>query len=156
MGPILGDGVAGFFVHPDSVTQAWSYEGGSSRIGMSPLVSVTDPYVLETPNPSVAVLTDSLTASSGEATTISFRGRPGARSFGQPTWGVSTSRQGFVLSDGAILHLTVSTMADRTRTLYGLKVVPDEVVDGPKTGDPATDPVLARAVDWLHTQAECS
>ena len=44
-------------------------------------------------NAAVAVLTSPRTASSGEAVTISFRGRPNTRSFGQPTAGLSTANQ---------------------------------------------------------------
>ena len=46
-------------------------------------------------------------------------------------------------------------MADRDGTLYGEEVVPDEIVSGTATGDPATDPVLGAAVTWLQAQS-CS
>ena len=103
--------------------------------------------------PPVAVLTDSLTASSGEAITIAFRARPGARSFGQPTFGVSTANAAFGLSDGAAIFLTVATMADRSGALYGGELVPDSLVLGTKTGDRTTDAALDAAFDWLATVA---
>ena len=156
VGPILGEGVAGFFVDPDSVVDTWSYSNGSSQLNGVSLANANQPYQLLSPAPPVAVLTDSLTASSGEAAAISFRGRPGARSFGAPTWGVSTANRGYPLSDGATLVLTVSTMADRTGRLYGEEVPPDEIVEGPKTGDPATDPALGAAIEWLGGSPQCS
>lgn len=156
VGPILGEGVAGYFVDPDSVVQPWSYEGGSSVIGTYEAAIAEDPYVLASPDPPVAVLTDGATASSGEATTISFRGRPGARSFGQPTYGLSTANRGFALTDGAMIYLTVSTLADRTGQLYGQEVVPDEIVEGSKTANPSSDAPLERALEWLHTQPPCA
>jgi hypothetical protein len=91
----------------------------------------------------VAVLSDNGIASSGEATLIAFRQRPNTRSFGAPTCGLSTANRGFPLIDGALLNLTVSIMADRTRTPYGDSVVPDEVIV-----DPAE--AVRRAVEWLQ------
>ena len=45
--------------------------------------------------------------------------------------------------------MTVSTMADRTGALYGEKIVPDLIVLGERTGDPATDSPLSAAFEWL-------
>lgn len=102
------------------------------------------PHTLKKPDPRVAVLTDNGIASSGEATVIAFKGRPDTRFFGEPTCGLSTANRGFILSDGAILVLTVSTMADRTRRVYGDSVFPDEVIVNPTA-------VVARAIEWLET-----
>jgi hypothetical protein len=155
VGPIAGEGILGFFVDPDSVVTTWRYVEGKSMLETSTVTQASDPYELLNPDPPVAVLTDGRTASSGEATTIAFRGRPDSRSFGEPTWGVSTANRGYTLSDGARLVLTVSTMADRTGTLYGEKVIPDQIVEGLKTGDPATDLPLRSAMEWLQAQAAC-
>src|SRR5687768_15484425 len=83
----------------------------------------------EKPNPKVAVLVDNGVASSGEATFIAFRKRANTRSFGVATCGLSTANRGFVLSDGALLNLTVSVMADRAKTKYGDQVQPDETIE---------------------------
>jgi carboxyl-terminal processing protease len=154
-GPIVGEGVLGFFVDPDSVVQTWTYEFGGSQNDGQVVTRVSDPYRLREEDPAVAVLTDSLTASSGEATTIAFRGRERTRRFGGATWGVSTANRSFTLSDGAMMFLTVSTMADRTGQLYGSKVVPDEVLEGPRTGDPDTDPVLRSGIEWVTQAGDC-
>ncbi len=156
VGPIVGEGILGFFVDPDSVVKTWSYQAGSSRLDGVVLTQASGPYELAVPNPPVAVVTDDRTASSGEATTISFRGRLDSKSFGQPTWGVSTANQSWHLSDGATLILTVSTMADRTGKLYGEEVIPDQLVEGGITGDPVTDQPLKAAVDWLREHSACS
>jgi len=156
VGPIVGEGVLGFFVDPDSVVNTWRYKNGASIMDSFVLTQVESPYRLISPDPPVAVITDDRTASSGEATAIAFRGRPDARSFGQPTYGVSTANRGFALSDGASIFLTVSTMADRTGKLYGYKLPPDELVAGEKTGDPATDLPLAAAMTWLLAHAACT
>ncbi|OUE29882.1 Peptidase family S41 [Clavibacter michiganensis] len=77
----------------------------------------------------VAVLTDGMTGSSGEAAAIAFVGQEGVRSFGQPTYGFSTVNQPITLIDGAVVNLTVAVDADRTGKRYGVPVVPDVVID---------------------------
>lgn len=156
IGPIVGEGILGFFVDPDSIVMTWTYQSGSSRLDGTVLTQANEPYALLRQNPPVAVITDSLTASSGEATTIAFRGRPDTRSFGRPTWGISTANRGFSLSDGAMIFLTVSTMADRTGQLYGEEVIPDQLVQGEKTGDPETDEPLSASIDWLRGHTACT
>lgn len=156
VGPILGEGVAGYFIDPDTVEAVWGYEGGASYLESGMVVTVPSPYELLRPYPPVAVLTDHRTASSGEATTIAFRERPSTRSFGQGTYGVSTANSGFPLSDGAVIYLTVSTMADRTKRWYGGVVEPDEPLDPDTPGTVTLDGVLDRAVDWLKEQPACA
>lgn len=143
IGPILGNGLAGWFIDPDGNESAWSYRDGTAWLGPVAVQRVTAPYTVRRPDPKVAVLVDNLVASSGEATFIAFRGRPNTRSFGTATCGVSTANAGFRLSDGALLNLTVSTMADRERQRYGGQVDPDEIVTG-------TTAVVDRAVAWLR------
>jgi hypothetical protein len=156
VGPILGEDTVGFFVDPDSVINTWLYEGGRAAVGDTVIAIASPAYELISPLPFVAVLTDGATASSGEAIAVAFRGRNGARSFGEATWGVSTANAAFLLQDGAVIFLTVSTMADRLGTLYGTELMPDEVVSGgTKTGDVASDVVLGAAVSWLEAQV-CS
>ena len=88
---------------------------------------------------------------------IAFRGRPDARSFGQPTRGLSTANASFQLSDGALLILTVSTMADRTGLLYGTRVAPDSLMSTryPPTRNPFDDQPLAAGMNWLRSQPAC-
>lgn len=152
VGPVLGMDTVGFFVYPDSVETAWVYYEGWAGIETEAIARATDWYELGVPQPHVAVLTDSLTASSGEAVAVAFRQREGARSFGEATWGVSTGNAAFPLNDGSVIFLTVATMADRTGTVYGGALVPDDEVAGSKTGDPATDDVLSAALQWLDAQ----
>ncbi len=136
-------GTAGHFIDPTGFTSAWGYRDGGSWAGSGTVVhQVSGPYRLRRERPRVAVLTDNLIASSGEAVVVAFRQRPDTRSFGTPTCGLSTANTQYRLSDGATLTLTISVMADRTRTKYGDSIVPDEVI---------TDPgeTLRRAIAWL-------
>jgi C-terminal processing protease CtpA/Prc len=143
VGPVLGEGRAGYFIDPDGTESWWEYRDGASWNDGTLMQRVDTPYRLRRELPRVAVLIDRGTASSGEAVLIAFQRRPGTRSFGTATCGLSTANQQYTLSDGASLFLTVSVMADRTKTRYGSQVVPDEEVPVPREAE-------QRAVAWLH------
>ena len=143
VGPVLGEGTAGHFIDAAGAASVWAYRDGMSWLAGVPLERADAPYRLRRESPRVAVLQDAGTASSGEAIVIAFRQRPDTRFFGTPTCGLSTANQSFPMSDGAILGLTVSVMADRTRVPYGAQVVPDEVVADPGEAE-------QRAVAWLQ------
>jgi hypothetical protein len=105
-------------------------------------------------------------ASASEAITLGFRGGPVPnRSFGEPTYGLTTGPYGTYLPpDDGFLNVTATIMFDRTGRLYGGKLQPDEpVVTAPNafkyhqltpTPDPA-DPVVAAAAAWLRRQPAC-
>ena len=157
IGPILGEGMVGMFIDPDSVKNRWYYENGRSLNGTFVQTSVSGtPYELIDPDPAVAILHGRLTASSGEAQVVAFRGRPNTKSFGQETTGVPTANRGFPLSDGALLNLTVAWMADRTGEKYWLPLIPDEDMPGDPAQDPSLDPVVWRAEEWILQTGACS
>jgi hypothetical protein len=143
VGSVLGEGIDGYFVPPSGASIPWSYQGGAAISGTSEVVRTSTPYVLMARGPRVAVLTDVLVASSGEAVVVSFRGRPNTRSFGGATCGLSTANSGFRLSDSATLQLTTAVMADRSGAPYGVPIVPDETVAGDAE-------VVLRAIAWLR------
>ena len=93
VGPVLGEGVAGYFIDPVGVETAWEYRDGAAWEGGVANQRVAAPYRLRRDRPRVAVLTDNGIASSGEAVVISFRGRPDTRSFGDHTCGLSTRQR---------------------------------------------------------------
>lgn len=144
LSPLLGEGPLGSFIDPAGAAVVWEIRDGHVYYDGQAM-----PFNIEAQGglsaaPRVAVLTDAMTASSGEAVAIAFRGRSATRAFGTPTCGLSTANRGFPLSDGGMLVLTVSVMADRTGTPYGGPVVPDEVIEDPDT-------VVKRALEWLNT-----
>ncbi|KOS05855.1 hypothetical protein AM493_07235 [Flavobacterium akiainvivens] len=141
--PILGEGILGYTAYPDGKMAKWEYNSGSLLLENDTLIS-PHIYSLKKQNPYVAVLTDTLTASSGETVTVAFRGRPNTRSFGKPTYGVSTANQGFTLLDGSRMLLTVAVFADRDKKKYGIPVKPDEDID--------PDRALKQAVEWLQNR----
>lgn len=162
LGPLLGDGIAGMFVDADDARTYWYHRAGvvGQRVGGTdyPQVSVTTPHVLRRAAPAIAVLYGAATASSGEATAISFIGLPNARSFGTPTWGLTTGNRPFFLPDGAVLNLATTVEGDRTGRLYGGKLVPDEPT-GAFVTDPRTatiDGAMRAAMTWIEAQPSCT
>lgn len=148
IGPVLGNGVCGYFGLDDDRFY-WSYMDGGSLTDDTVQCSVSrSPYVLLAADPRVAVITGPGTASSGEVVAVAFRGRPGARSFGTPTAGYSTTNTNFDLSDGAMLFLATSVYVDRAKNPYGDAIPPDELIPTSAEGDAP----LERAVQWLRSQ----
>ena len=91
----------------------------------------------------VAILTDSLTASSGEATLICFRGLDYVRVFGGPTAGYASANQPFPLPGGD--HLVLTTGCDVART-------GEVFCDDPIEPDVLTDTPLEDALAWINTK----
>lgn len=101
-------------------------------------------FSLKSDNPYVAFLTDNVTASPREAVAIAFKGRDKTKSFGTPTFGVSTGNRVHILSDGSRINLTESLFADRNKIKYGNSVYPDMKCDDNKT--------LEEAIKWILNQ----
>jgi carboxyl-terminal processing protease len=141
IGPILGEGIAGYFIDPDETQYSWGYLNGTAVHESTVVAQATDPYELIVPNPKVAVLLDNGIASSGEVVAISFVGRGNAKSFGAPTCGLSTANQGFTLSSGCTLVLTSAYLADRNKKKYGVPVVPDKIS--------TNETIIRDAVEWI-------
>ncbi|HUQ28066.1 MAG TPA: S41 family peptidase [Usitatibacter sp.] len=148
LAPLLDDGPLGYYVDRSSVKTAWSLSTVLPVVGLQP--HPAGGALREAP---VAVLMGARTASSGEATLVSFIGRPRTRTFGVPSAGRSTANQGASLSDGASMSITTAVMADRTGRAYGKKISPDELVLG-NIGD-AKDEAIEAATRWLEAQAAC-
>lgn len=151
LGPILGEGVHGFFKYSQKPDFPWVYKDGAAWCGKFLCARGDRPaHRLTRSNMPVAVLTDTGTASSGEAVAVAFIGRPNTFSIGNQTAGLSTGNALFSLPDGAMMALTTSVYVDRTGKSYGGPIVPDETVipdSDPTT--PTMDYVLARALERL-------
>ena len=88
----------------------------------------------------VAILTDGMTASSGEALTLCFRGLENVKTFGAPTAGYTSVNMLYSLYDGAQLYLTVAFDKARAGEVFEeTRIVPDVVTDSP----------LEAALEWL-------
>lgn len=155
VGPVLGEGTAGAFVGGER-REAWSYRDGGAVSGGRTLSAAARPYRLSRDSLPVAVFTSRVTASSGEALAVSFRGRPNVRSFGEPTQGIPTANTVHRMPDGAVLVLTTAVDADRAGHEYRGRLVPDVpvAIDWRHLGDEG-DPAIRAAVAWLRQQGSC-
>jgi carboxyl-terminal processing protease len=155
IGFVLGEGTAGSFVSLEGNTQSvWSYRSGKAMVAEVVDAEVTKPPLTLTELPSVAVLIDSGTISSGEAIAVSFAGRPRARFFGTQTYGLASGNQMFRLADGAALFLNTTMDADRLGRKYPDGIEPDVSFPEPTTiPDEASDPALQAAEAWLSSLA---
>ena len=157
LAPLVGEGPAGGSRNARGDVTSWSYRGGSVFAGEEKTVSVDTPYTLRRPGSPVAVLTSGLTASAGEASTIFFRALPNARSFGAPTFGLTTFNVRKTLSDGAFLDITAAVDVDRAGNAYDGPIVPDEAVaiDWAQIST-GNDAALLAASLWLRSQPGCA
>jgi len=159
IGPILGEGDAGAFTNADGTRDTFGYANGSARYQGQDQAwcRVPSPYHLANATPAVAVLTGAITASSGEAVVVAFRGRPAMRSFGAPTFGVPTGNVSTQLSDGAWITVTAARDTDRLGRTYDRAIPPDEALaTNWSTYGTAQDAVIATAMTWLRVHATMS
>ncbi|MCW1058963.1 MULTISPECIES: S41 family peptidase [Streptococcus] len=91
----------------------------------------------------IAILVNGNTASSGEMTTLAFKGLPNVKIFGKPTAGYTTGNMVYSLYDGATIQLTVSRIIDRKGNRYE---------NTPIEPDIATTTPLNDARTWLLEQ----
>ena len=90
----------------------------------------------------VALLTDDMTASSGEALTLCFRGLENTRTFGAPTAGYTSVNMLYNMYDGAQMYLTVAFDKARTGEIFKETSIEPDV---------ATDSPLEAALEWLRS-----
>lgn len=99
-------------------------------------------YPEEKLNVPVAILTDDMTASSGEALTLCFRGLERTRTFGAPTAGYTSVNMLYNMYDGAQMYLTVAFDKARTGEIFKETSIEPDV---------ATDSPLEAAIEWLRS-----
>lgn len=105
----------------------------------------------------VALLIDDAVYSSGEGVAVAFRGRAATRFFGAKTGGLASANNGYQLSDGTNLVITIAMMADRNGETYPHGVEPDEpVAAGEGSADNPEDAVIEAALSWLSAKPGCA
>lgn len=141
--PLLGEGIYSYDIFPRHTFKKkiprynWSGKEKQPSAGKA------------APTPQrVAILIDSLTASSGEMVAIALKGRDNARVFGQPSAGYTTMNQDFKLSDGAYLLLATGYRMDRNQKPYLNGITPDVVVE--YSSEYAPDKMIEAAKRWLR------
>jgi hypothetical protein len=156
VGPLLNSNRIGAFVREGEEAVNWEYSEGRAGTPGNVSVVIEDPHTLGEPNAKLVVLIGKYCTSSGEAMAVAFRGRENTRFLGKPTGGATTSTQTIWMGDGAMLFVTNAVYADRTGTMYGGKVTPDQVIaESPEElvvprPPLVEDPGISAALDWLH------
>ncbi|MGM7678461.1 S41 family peptidase [Microbacterium sp. A94] len=142
---LLPNGTAfSFTTRTEQMTPVTVYNNGvglgSTTISVGEQSKITDAPI--------AVLQDSMTASSGEAVATSFRGLDHVESFGTDSYGYTSGNVPRTLYDGAQIVLTTSVYVDRDGV--SLDEQPIEA-DHPTTADDADE----QATQWVQEQG-CS
>jgi carboxyl-terminal processing protease len=149
LGPLFSSDKLGSLINVENKPDNWYYKNGKYYGDSYSGFSVTKPCMIAKQLP-IAVLTSNQTGSSGEIVAISFIGNAKTRSFGQPTWGLTTGNGEFKLEDGSKMYLASTIMADRNGKLYRASVSPDVIL-----GESVVHPdrlIMAVAVDWINSQ----
>ena len=149
LGPLLNEGVLGYFIDVDKQKQSFYYRKGKAGINSQAKVEISNPYYLISKNPPIAILTGHGTASSGEVVVISFCGNVNTKSFGKETGGLSTGNTPFLLPDSSVVFLTAAYDADRNGKIYGKKIIPDSIVENPFDINRNNDFVIDAAKKWI-------
>jgi len=155
LGPVIGEGLVGSFIYPDGTQRYLYYAMGRSLLDDEVQVGIENHISYQLPQnvPLAAILMGPDTINSGESLVVAFRGRGNARTFGQPTAGLLSGTQTFVLTDGSWILLATALVSDRQGNIYISPIQPDEYVS-PDTSP--TDLALQSAVDWLLRQPDCT
>ncbi len=145
IGPILGEGISGYF-GLDTSFQAWIYEDGQASMDELVMTKVSrKPYLPFKQDPKVAVLVSDQTGSSGEILALAFKNRDDSLLFGSKTARYTTTNSTFKMSDGSQIFLATSYYYDRKKNPYPDGVAPDILITSTSEGDPALD----TATEWL-------
>ena len=150
IGPLLGDGVYGYFVSGDQRIPI-SYRDGSAFQGRHVLCRVSNRgYRTRSDRKSIVVLTSRGTVSAGEIVALAFKGRAQTCLIGEPTAGLTTANATYELSDKSLLVLTICQEADHKGNICMGSIQPDRLVATSPEG--AEDPVRNAALAWLQGQ----
>jgi carboxyl-terminal processing protease len=143
---LIEDGIVAYGISPFHKKEfIWSSLNGKIKGGKTSFRY--DNYKVKNSNTKFAILTDSATASSGEIVAISFSGLSNAKRFGLPTGGYTTSNSTVTLSNGDMLFIESSYLADRNHKMFIGKITPDIII--PIT-DNSKDETLDAAKEWLE------
>jgi carboxyl-terminal processing protease len=150
IGPLLGDGVYGYFVSGDARVPI-TYRDGSAFQGKHVICRVSNRgYRTQSDRKSIVVLTSRKTVSAGEIVALAFKGRAQVCLIGEPTAGLTTANATYSLSDRSLLVLTICQEADHMGRICAGSIQPDKLIAVEKTV--SGDPVREAALTWLQGQ----
>jgi C-terminal processing protease CtpA/Prc len=150
IGPLLGDGVYGYFVSGDQRVPI-AYRNGSACQGRHTICRVSNNgYRTRSDRKSIVVLTSHKTVSAGELVALAFKGRAQTCLIGEPTAGLTTANTTYTLSDKSMLVLTICQEADHKGNICSGSIQPDKLVEMAPGGP--DDPARSAALAWLQGQ----
>jgi len=147
IGPLLGDGVCGYFVSGDHRVPIAYYDGSAVQGRHVRCRVSSHGYRTQRAQRSIVVLTGHRTVSAGEIVALAFKGKAQTLLIGEPTAGLTTGNATYALSDKSVLVLTFCQEADCTGHVCDGSIVPDKFISAtPAAGD---DPAKEAAVSLL-------
>ncbi|MBD1208285.1 MAG: hypothetical protein H9535_07645 [Ignavibacteria bacterium] len=150
---LLCDGILGGFVNSDGKTsEVFELRNGQLFINDNQEVTVSRIFKQNCQLP-MAVLIGSSTGSSGEVTAIVLTGRSTTKFFGQPTFGMANSTQGFYLSNKQIyILLTTAQLKNSKGKKFNNRVLPDQTFKHSIQLNLENDKLVEVAEKWLSSQ----
>lgn len=133
---------------PDGEVMAFRYKSGDSAVtlekgtisGGGTPVQVENLKKIKKP---VAILQNNETASSAEATLLTFKGLENTRFFGMPSAGYASANMTYPMYDGTMMLLTVASDVDRTGKEY---------MEDPILPDVEAEDAMGEALVWIESQ----
>lgn len=152
LGPLIGDGIIGYFIDSDKNMQKIKYKDGMSFINEQIQLKVNNPIFLQKRNTTIAILISEKTSSSGELIAILFKGKSQSIFFGNKTQGLTTGNDSFNLIDGSILFLTTSYFVDRNKNIYLNGINPDKeyYYFNSNFKNPEDDMLIRNAIQYIE------
>lgn len=147
---LLGDNVVfgGVDVNKKLINKIKLYKG--KYIDNDEVVSYITPSGKRNDKSKVVIITGIMTASSGEITAMSFKGRKNTLFIGEPTYGFTTGNDKRDLPFGAYMAITVSYDCDRNGKFYD-KIMPDILLSKQDNFDNLLlDKNIMEAIKWVN------
>jgi C-terminal processing protease CtpA/Prc len=145
--PLFSSDTLGFLVNIHGEKEAWGRNELFKKEDPESYVEIDHPVSFEKQLP-MAIIYGSATGSSGEIVIISFIGNYKTRSFGQPSFGLTTGNGEFKMPDGSYLFLASTQMADRNATIYSERVTPDVLIEKDESN---SNLEIDKAIEWLDS-----
>lgn len=152
LGPLLGEGVTGYFSYPDGRQTPYGYWRGEARGLAGSRARSYRQVKLRTVAPPIAVLIGPRTSQAGEAMALAFNRRPNTVLVGEPTTGRAVAARSYPLADGATLTITMARLADRLGRLQVGPLQPELQVGVARVKGPVIDGDVAATLarGWLR------
>ncbi len=145
LGPIIGDGDAGFIISNGKTINSWSINNGSIK-GLT-----LENNCEQNHNIKIVILIGPATGSSGEITAISFIGKPNIKLIGENSAGYTTANTTIKIAENLHFFLAIAYDADRNKKEYRNFITPDITIkDGDNFKDLSQDKKIQKAIEWIN------